>query len=65
MHNAAQKYNGVAQVIPAYLVHFLALSTLQNERQAKHIVLTLNGIHPELYEVDTRMTKLQVTSAFS
>jgi hypothetical protein len=58
--NAAQKNNGVAQVIPGYLVHFPALGTLhwQNERQAKHIVLTQNEIHPELHEVDTRTTKI-------
>ncbi len=29
----------------------------QNERQAKHIVLTQIGIHPKLHEVDTSTTK--------
>jgi hypothetical protein len=58
IHHAAHKNNGIAQVIPGYLVHFLALSTLWNERQAKEIVLTWNGIHPELHKVEIRTTKI-------
>ncbi len=32
--------------------------TVQNERQAKHIFLTRNRIHPILHEIDTRTTKI-------
>ncbi len=58
MLDAAQENNGVAQVIPGKLIYPLALSTLRNERQAKHIVLTRYGIHPELNKVDTSSTKI-------
>ncbi len=30
----------------------------EKERQAKHIVVTRNEIHPEHHEVDTRMTRI-------
>ncbi len=61
MLDAAQVHNGVAQVIPGKLKYLLALCTLRNERQAKHIILTLKGIYPEgpeLHEVYTRTTKI-------
>ncbi len=51
-------YNGVAQAIPGQLICLLALGTLGNEREAKHIILTRNGIHPKLHEVDTSTTKI-------
>ncbi len=58
MLDAAQQNNGVAQATSGQLIYFLALSTLRNEIQAKHFVLTRNGIHPELHEIDTSMTKI-------
>jgi hypothetical protein len=59
---AAQLNNGVAQVITGQLIYFLApsLGTLRNEGQANHIILTLNGIHPKLHEVDTSTTNYQL-----
>ena len=58
MLDAAQVHNGIVQVIQGKLMSLLALCTLRNERQAKHIILTLNGIHPEIHEVDTSTTKI-------
>ena len=67
MSGAAQVPNGVTQVIPGKLIYLLALGFLRNhdERQANHIILTRNGMHPEFHAVDTSTTKLPFVSALS
>ncbi len=55
---AARVHNRSALVIPGKLIYLLALGTVRNERQAEHIILKLNGIHPEVHEVDTSTTKI-------
>ncbi len=58
MLDTAQVQNGVVQVVPGKLMYLLALGTLLNERQVKHIFLTRNRIHPELHKVDTSTKKI-------